>query len=65
MNSGTSEDLYDVGAFMQVKPAGETRLVLAVGDDGTILRLAGDGWQPVPATSWCATTSMPRPTRSP
>jgi hypothetical protein len=48
MNTGTAENLYDVGAFLQVKPAGDTRQVLAVGNGGTILRLVGDTWQPVP-----------------
>jgi len=46
MNSGTTENLYDVGDFVQVKPTGLTRYVLAVGDGGTILRLTGDTWQP-------------------
>jgi hypothetical protein len=48
MNSGTGADLFDVGAFIQEKPAGQTRFILAVGDEGTILRLVGDGWQPAP-----------------
>jgi hypothetical protein len=48
MNTGTGENIYDVGNFVQVKPSGETRFVLAVGDGGTILRLAGDVWQPAP-----------------
>ncbi len=47
MGSGTGENLYDVGEFIQSKPAGDTRFVLAVGDHGTILRLAGDAWQRV------------------
>lgn len=47
MNSGTGENLYDVGEFYQMKypnPA-QTRMVLAVGHKGTILRLTGDSWQ--------------------
>ncbi len=48
MGTGTAQDLYDVGEFIQVKPGGETRYVLAVGNRGTILRLAGDAWQAAP-----------------
>jgi hypothetical protein len=52
MSSGTGEDLYDVGEFLQMKypnPA-QTRHILAVGDNGTILRLVGGAWQTAPGT---------------
>jgi hypothetical protein len=45
MGTGTSEDLYDVGAFTRTRPGGDPHPVLAVGNHGTLLRLNGDSWQ--------------------